>query len=154
MTVVSKLFPVDPPLTYTLILPVGSIRMVHPSLARWPVAAPVELDVGREAKSEIAAPRQGLGLFLAEALVVEDLHGLLEGLDRGDVVIRHAVGVEIRGISSRRQQILRLRSTGSMSILRAAMSRSTFAREGFVLPRAAIGMQARGVGEHRLVVEA
>ena len=40
-TVVSMLFPLEPPLTYTLILPVGSIRMVAPSVARWPVAAPV-----------------------------------------------------------------------------------------------------------------
>ena len=40
------------------------------------------LDVRREAESEVAALGQGVGLFLAEAFVVKDLHGLLEGVGR------------------------------------------------------------------------
>ena len=54
--------------------------MVAPSVARLPGRGAGGLDVGREAEPEVAALRQRLGLLLAEALVVEDLDGLLEGV--------------------------------------------------------------------------
>ena len=79
------------------------MRIVAPSVPKLPSRGVGRLDVGREAEADVAALLQRVGLLLAEALVVEDLHGLLEGLDRRDVVVRHAVGVEVRQLVAAQQ---------------------------------------------------
>ena len=111
------------------------------------------LDVGGEAEADVAALRQRVGLFLAEAFVVEDLHGLLEGVGRGDVVVRHAVGVDVRHLVAA-QDVAAAQLDGIDADLARCDVEKDFAREGFVLPGAAVGGEPGGVREHRLVVEA
>ena len=111
------------------------------------------LDVGREAESDVAALRQRVGLLLAEALMVEDLHGLLEGVGRGDMVVRHAVGVEVRHLVAA-QDVAAAQLDGIDVDLARRDVEKYFPREGFVLPGSAVGGEPGGVREHRLVVEA
>ena len=85
--------------------------------------------------------------------MVKDFHGLLEGLDRRDVVVRHAVRIEVRHLVAA-QQVLATKIDRIHVHLARGDVEQDFAREGFVLPRPAIRRQARGIREHRLVVEA
>ena len=114
---------------------------------------PGRLDVRREAESDVAALLQRVCLFLAEALVVKDFHGLLEGVRGRDVVVRHAVGVEVRHLVAA-QHVAAAKIDGIHAHLARGDVEQDLAREGFVLPWTAIRRQTRGVREHRLVVEA
>ena len=112
--------------------------MVAPSVARCPVAAPVGSMYAEIAEADVAALRQRFALFLAEALVVEDLDRLLEGVRRGDVVVGHAVGVEVRHLVAA-QDIAAAQLDGIHVHLACGDVEKDFAREGFVLPRTAVG---------------
>ncbi len=111
------------------------------------------LDVGREAEADVAPLLQRVLLLLAETLVVEDLHRLLEGVGRCHVLIGHAVGVDVGHLVAAKD-VAAAQLDGVHVHLPRGDVEKYFAREGFVLPRAAIGGKARRVGEHRLVVEA
>ena len=111
------------------------------------------LDVGREPHAQIATLRQRLALLLAKAFVVKDFHRLLERLARGDVVVRHAVGVEVGHLVGA-QQVSPAQFDGVEVHLACGDVEKYFPRQGFVLPRSAVGGQTAGVGEDRLVVEA
>ena len=111
------------------------------------------LDVGREAKADIATLGQRVGLLLAKAFVVKDFHGLLEGLDRRHMVVGHAVGVEVRHLVAA-QQVLAAQVDRVHVHLAGGDVQQHLARQGLVLPWSAIRGEARGVREHGLVVEA
>ena len=110
-------------------------------------------DVRREAEADVATLFQRFALFAAEALMVEDLDRLLEGVRGRDVVVGHAVGVEVRHLVAA-EDIAAAQVDGVHVHLACGDVEKDFAREGFVLPRTAVGGKPRGVGEHRLVVEA
>ena len=84
------LFPLEPPLTYAVIF-----RWFHPDGAalgaQMSGGRAGRLDVGAEPRPNVPALRQRVGLLLAETLVVEDLHRLLERIRRCHMVIRHTV---------------------------------------------------------------
>ena len=69
------------------------------------------------------------------------------------MLIGHAVGVEVRHLVAA-QDVAAAQLDGIHVHLPRRDVEKYFAGEGFVLPRTAVGGQARGVGEHRLVVEA
>ena len=126
--------------------------MVAPSVARCPVAAPVG-SMYAESQGRCSGPAPSFSLFATEALVVEDLHRLFEGVRRSDVVVGHAVGVEVRHLVAA-QDVAAAQLDGVHVHLARGDVEKDFTREGFVLPRTAVGRKARGVREHGLVVEA
>ena len=100
------------------------MRIVAVSVRVGAVAGRRRLDVVGDPHAQVAAGLARLGLLGAERLVVEHRERLLERLERGDVVVLHAVGVRVRELV-RRSRLRRRSSAGSMPIWRAAMSSST-----------------------------
>ena len=127
--------------------------MVAPSVREVARRGAGRLDVGREAESDVAALLQRVCLLLSEALVVKDFHGLLEGLDRRNVVVRHAIGIEVRHLVAA-QQVLATKIHGIQAHLSRGDVEQDLAPEGLKLPWPSIRDQTAGVGEHRLEVEA
>ena len=73
--------------------------------------------------------------------MVEDLHGLLEGLGGREVVVRHAVGIDVRHLVAA-QDVDATKFDGIHAHLPRGDVEQDLAREGFVLPWSAVGLQA------------
>ncbi len=97
-------------------------------------------DVGREPQPDVAAGVQRVLLLLAESLVVEDFDGLLERIRGCDVLIGHAVGVEVRHLVAT-QNVSAAQFDGVHVHLSRRDVEKYFAGEGFVLPWTAVGGQ-------------